>query len=900
LSLNTDVSICNLVLDGGAVTGTSDLTITGRLTWAAGRMTGTGRTIIDFDGVLIVDGTTTKTLSQRMLSNYGAFESGTPSIFERTRDSDGQLETFYDRTSGADYLESRATNALAADINTMRVLRDNPNDANADTLNTQEAAANNVYESRVNDEMTTYVREVDRANAVYNAALLAAGTAFGSAYPAYLEDEPDFVVEASCRRNDIIAAAAETFTREELTAYNNYLYTVKKDTDIYNQSVKTAQTQYMTALRTAPAQGCLIGDISRWAVYMHDLLRGNVATPPPLPPDRANANFPPTPDGFLSTLSSNSRDALAIAYFRRWGIELADDINATQWIWNRGAVFNALFQPQGRSGWTADVSDMMSTTSSWLTDTINSIAGHVQDLPATVGSFASSAWDGIVQTTNESVQMLRRNPLEFIATAGEVWLNTATVQANTLTFGLIPGLNTVADGLVGGSNYYRAVQVVSILGREAALAFFTGGVGNIAGASVRGLSLAARFAPPMAGVIARRLMLRYAGRQVTSAIIRGSGAAVCRLTSAHRLAQPYFLYEQVAGIVSNVADAQAAIRRGDYESAALLIGRSAGSAPHAWVSACETLRLFNALSSMQAQTIRSFLAACFAAGTPILGEQGAKPIEEYQPGERVWAHDENDPSAPAELKEIEEVFVNEAPLWHVHIDGHVVRATAEHPFWVVGTGWTAARALAVGDRLLGFDGKETPVEEVFETGTWEAVYNLRVAQHHTYFVGCAEWGFDVWAHNVCRALRIARGQARALDAAGIPGGRRLLNELYSNKRKSGYIFQTQRAYRYYRRGELQAVETRVSPDNKRRLDIRLMSGQRVEVKSWVNFDASCTEQTARDRMLQHLREQVELYLRTPGSRLRIEFNEVTPPAARELIMRLKATYGDRLTWRTIR
>ncbi|MCI0560692.1 MAG: hypothetical protein MN733_19580, partial [Nitrososphaera sp.] len=29
----------------------------------------------------------------------------------------------------------------------------------------------------------------------------------------------------------------------------------------------------------------------------------------------------------------------------------------------------------------------------------------------------------------------------------------------------------------------------------------------------------------------------------------------------------------------------------------------------------------------------------------------------------------------------------------------------------------------------------------------ETLYNLQVEDHHTYFVGCDEWGFSVWAHN---------------------------------------------------------------------------------------------------------------------------------------------------------
>ena len=29
------------------------------------------------------------------------------------------------------------------------------------------------------------------------------------------------------------------------------------------------------------------------------------------------------------------------------------------------------------------------------------------------------------------------------------------------------------------------------------------------------------------------------------------------------------------------------------------------------------------------------------------------------------------------------------------------------------------------------------------------MYNFRIADYHTYFVGGAAWGFDVWAHNRC-------------------------------------------------------------------------------------------------------------------------------------------------------
>lgn len=37
--------------------------------------------------------------------------------------------------------------------------------------------------------------------------------------------------------------------------------------------------------------------------------------------------------------------------------------------------------------------------------------------------------------------------------------------------------------------------------------------------------------------------------------------------------------------------------------------------------------------------------------------------------------------------------------------------------------------------------------EVWDTGAWECVYNLRVAEWHTYFVGDDHWGWAAWAHN---------------------------------------------------------------------------------------------------------------------------------------------------------
>ncbi|MDW8244646.1 MAG: polymorphic toxin-type HINT domain-containing protein [Thermogemmata sp.] len=84
---------------------------------------------------------------------------------------------------------------------------------------------------------------------------------------------------------------------------------------------------------------------------------------------------------------------------------------------------------------------------------------------------------------------------------------------------------------------------------------------------------------------------------------------------------------------------------------------------------------------------------------------------------------------------VEEVFRRWGVIWEVMVTGRVLRATAEHPLWVRGRGWTAAKQLRVGDELRSHDGRWLAVEGVRDTGREEAVYNCRVADWHTYCVG---------------------------------------------------------------------------------------------------------------------------------------------------------------------
>ena len=121
-------------------------------------------------------------------------------------------------------------------------------------------------------------------------------------------------------------------------------------------------------------------------------------------------------------------------------------------------------------------------------------------------------------------------------------------------------------------------------------------------------------------------------------------------------------------------------------------------------------------------------------------------VEEFAVGDLIYPRDEWNADAPMEVKLVEEVFVRYAGILALHAGGQVIRTTGEHPFYVKGNGWTACNRLNVGDMIRTEDGW-VPVEEVWDTGDWEVVYNARVSDHHTYFVGEEGWGWSVWAHN---------------------------------------------------------------------------------------------------------------------------------------------------------
>jgi len=151
--------------------------------------------------------------------------------------------------------------------------------------------------------------------------------------------------------------------------------------------------------------------------------------------------------------------------------------------------------------------------------------------------------------------------------------------------------------------------------------------------------------------------------------------------------------------------------------------------------------------------------ACFTAGTPLEFQYGAKAIELAKSFEEfgddcdwIISRDEHDPEGALTVRRVLRKFVRLAPVLNLHVGGKIIGTTAEHPFRVKGKGWTPAQELRAGDEIRLMGPGWTTVEGVADSGLITTVYNLEIEGDHTYFVGCVEWGFSVWAHNASYAV----------------------------------------------------------------------------------------------------------------------------------------------------
>ncbi len=132
-------------------------------------------------------------------------------------------------------------------------------------------------------------------------------------------------------------------------------------------------------------------------------------------------------------------------------------------------------------------------------------------------------------------------------------------------------------------------------------------------------------------------------------------------------------------------------------------------------------------------------ACCFVAGTLVDTEDGLRPIEQIEIGDRVWARDEA--TGETALRPVTDLIQrHERVIWQVSLtgsDGEVesFETTDDHPWWIAGQGWKKTEELVAGMAVVTRDGRGMVLNSVEETERTDATYNLTVAEFETYFVG---------------------------------------------------------------------------------------------------------------------------------------------------------------------
>jgi len=133
---------------------------------------------------------------------------------------------------------------------------------------------------------------------------------------------------------------------------------------------------------------------------------------------------------------------------------------------------------------------------------------------------------------------------------------------------------------------------------------------------------------------------------------------------------------------------------------------------------------------------------CFTAGTKVQTDEGEKPIEEIEVGDKVLA--KSDETGEVAYKEVVGLFQKQADeIYYVHIGDEIIEVTGEHPFWLDGKGWTFVKDLKVGDLLVSSDGSKLVIDKIEKEPREARVYNFEVADFHSYFVS----NLGIWVHN---------------------------------------------------------------------------------------------------------------------------------------------------------
>jgi hypothetical protein len=133
--------------------------------------------------------------------------------------------------------------------------------------------------------------------------------------------------------------------------------------------------------------------------------------------------------------------------------------------------------------------------------------------------------------------------------------------------------------------------------------------------------------------------------------------------------------------------------------------------------------------------------SCLAAGTPVWTDAGPVAVEKIKVGDSVLAQD----SETGELayRPVMHTTVRlKADLVKLDLRDEMITCSVGHRFWISGKGWMKAHDIEPGMNFHGVEGT-TPLRKSESAGVG-AVYNLIVADFHSYFVGKAM----IYSHDI--------------------------------------------------------------------------------------------------------------------------------------------------------
>ena len=153
----------------------------------------------------------------------------------------------------------------------------------------------------------------------------------------------------------------------------------------------------------------------------------------------------------------------------------------------------------------------------------------------------------------------------------------------------------------------------------------------------------------------------------------------------------------------------------------------------------------------------------FTSDTLVETENGLRPINEIKIGDKVWAYDEE--TSEKSLQEVTHLIIGEGLKNLVDItfeNGELLTSTDEHPFYVDGR-WVNAGDLEISDILMGLNSSSNSLSQIKFYDREQKVYNLTVANDHTYFVGKSR----ILTHNqnLCNLTGSSSVISNGLDAA---------------------------------------------------------------------------------------------------------------------------------------